>query len=214
MPAPVIAFVGRSNSGKTTLLEKIIPELKTRGYRVATVKHVPGHLVEPADERDTNRHLAAGSSTSVINSPEKLIFVKKQSAESSLFDVAWSLSDDFDIILAEGFKNSPVPKILVHRREAGAPPESLSRVVAVVSDEPVALDVNRFGLEDVSLIADFLIDTVIKPSRSRVDLRINGEPVALSNYPAEIIAAVMETMAKTLKGVGEVRDLEFRLKKP
>ncbi|PPD59111.1 molybdopterin-guanine dinucleotide biosynthesis protein B [Dehalogenimonas etheniformans] len=214
MPAPVIAFVGRSDSGKTTLLEKIIPELKSRGYRVATIKHVPGHLVEPAEERDTTRHLAAGSNTSVINSPEKLIFVKKQSSESTLLNIAWSLDEDFDIILAEGFKNSPVPKILVHRLEAGSPPESLNRVVAVVSDESVALDVRRFGLEDVSAIADFLVETVINPSRSRVDLRVNGERVALSNYPAEIIAAVMETMAKTLKGVAGVKDLEFRLKKP
>jgi molybdopterin-guanine dinucleotide biosynthesis adapter protein len=214
MPSPVIAFVGRSNSGKTTLLEKIIPELISRGYRVATVKHVPGHLVEPADERDTQRHLAAGSGTTVINSPDKLIIIKPQKQESTLFDIAWSLSENFDLILAEGFKNSSVPKILVHRREAGSPPEALSRVAAVVSDEPMGLDVKQFGLEDIVQIVDFIAETFIAPSRSRVDLRINGEPVALSSYPREIMASVMETMAKSLKGVGEIKELEFRLKKP
>lgn len=213
MPAPVIAFVGRSNSGKTTLLEKIIPELKKRGYRVGTVKHVPGHLVEPADERDSQRHLIAGSATAVIDSPQKLIIIKPQPEESSLIDLAWSLGEDFDIILAEGFKNSSVPKILVHRREAGKAPESLTRVLAVVSDEPVGLEVKHFGLDEVTQIADFLVDTFIVPSRSRVDLRVNGEPVALSSYPREIIASVMETMAKSLKGVGEIKELEFRLKK-
>jgi molybdopterin-guanine dinucleotide biosynthesis adapter protein len=214
MPAPVIAFVGRSNSGKTTLLEKIIPELISRGFRVATVKHVPGHLVEPADERDTQRHLASGSGTTVINSPEKLIIIKPQKQESNLFDIAWSLSENFDLILAEGFKNSSVPKILVHRRKAGSPPEALSRVAAVVSDEPIGMDVKQFGLEDVVQIVDFIAGTFIEQSRSRVDLRINGEPVALSSYPREIMASVMETMAKSLKGVGEIKELEFRLKKP
>jgi molybdopterin-guanine dinucleotide biosynthesis adapter protein len=214
MPSPVIALVGRSNSGKTTLLEKIIPELKSRGYRVATVKHVPGHLVEPAEVRDSQRHLAAGSGTTVIDSPEKLIITKPQTQESTLFDIAWSLSENFDLILAEGFKNSSVPKILVHRREADGPPESLTRVAAVVSDEPVGLDVKHFGLNDVVQIVDFIVDTFIAPARSRVDLRINGEPVALSSYPREIIASVMETMAKSLKGVGEIKELEFRLKKP
>ena len=213
MPAPVVAFVGRSNSGKTTLLEKIIPELKKRGYRVATVKHVPGHLVEPADERDSQRHLAAGSETAVINSPEKLIIVNRHREEASLLKIAWSLDEEFDIILAEGFKNSPVPKILVHRREAGSPPEALTRVSAVMSDEPVGLDVQHFGLNDISPLVDFLVETFILPAKYRVDLRVNGEPVALSSYPREIIASVIETMVKSLKGVGEVKDLEFRLKK-
>ena len=214
MPAPVIAFVGRSNSGKTTLLEKIIPELKSRGYRVATVKHVPGHLVEPAEERDSQRHLAAGSGAVVIDSPAKLIIVKPQPEESSLINIAWSLGEDFDLILAEGFKNSSVPKILVHRKEVGDPPEALTRVLAVVSDESLGLDVKRFGLNDVMPIVDFLIETFIVPSRSRADLLVNGEPVALSSYPREIIASVIETMAKSLKGVGEIKELEFKLKKP
>ena len=214
MPAPVVAFVGRSNSGKTTLLEKIIPELKKRGYRVATVKHVPGHLVEPSDERDSGRHLSAGSETAVINSPEKLIIVSKQQQESSLLEIAWSLDEQIDIILAEGFKNSPAPKILVHCREAGSPPEALTRVSAVVSDEPTGLDVKHFGLNDVQPIVSFLVDNFIMPSKSRVDLRVNGELVALSSYPREIMASVIETLAKSLKGVDEIRDLEFRLKKP
>lgn len=214
MPAPVVAFVGRSNSGKTTLLEKIIPELNNKGYRVATIKHVPGHLVEPAEERDSQRHLAAGSSTSVIDSPTRLIITKAQTEESPLPDIVWSLGEDYDIILAEGFKASYVPKILVHRPEAGNPPEGLSSVLAVVSDEPIGLDVKRFGLNDVQKIVDFLVETFIEPSQSRVELRVNGSPVALSTYPREIITSVIETMAKSLKGVGEIKELEFRLKKP
>jgi hypothetical protein len=77
----------------------------------------------------------------------------------------------------------------------------------------VGLEIQHFGLDDIMPIVDFLVATVIMPSNSRVDLLVNGEPVALSSYPREIIASVMETMVKSLKGVGDIKDIEFRLRK-
>ena len=212
MPAPIVAFVGHSNSGKTTFLEKLIPELKKRGYRVAVVKHVPGHL-SPLSERDSDKLLVAGSDTVVIDAPEKLVITSAQTQESSLESIALFLGESFDIILAEGFKTADVPKIIFTRAPAGELPTNLSRVSAVISDEPIETKTQQFGTQDVVQVADFLERGFILPAKNRVSLIVNGENVILGNFPRKMLSTTIEAMAKSLKDINSVNNLEFRLKK-
>ena len=156
MVIPIISVVGKSGVGKTTLLEKLIAELKQRGLRVAVVKHdVHGFEIDQPG-KDSWRLAQAGSDSVVIASPKRLALIKRLDREMALSEIAAFLTD-VDIILTEGYKRGDAPKIEVSRRERGG--ELLctaDELVAVVSDRSYDLDVPQFGLDDARGIVDWL----------------------------------------------------------
>ncbi len=166
---PIISVVGKSEVGKTTFLEKLIAELKRRGYRVATVKHdVHGFDIDRPG-KDSWRLAQAGSDSVVIASPKKLALIKRLDREMTLNEIA-ALLEDVDIILTEGYKRGDAPKIEVSRREKGrellCTPEEL---VAIVSDQPFDMDVPQFGLEDSEGVADLLEAEFLLADRGAVN---------------------------------------------
>jgi len=153
---PIISVVGKSEVGKTTLLEKLVAELKQRGYRVAAVKHdIHGFEIDRPG-KDSWRLAQAGSDSIVIASPKRLALIKRLDREMALSEIA-ALLTDVDIILTEGYKRGDAPKIEVSRREKGGEllctPDEL---VALVSDQLFDLDVPQFGLDDTTRIVDWL----------------------------------------------------------
>ncbi len=154
---PIICVVGRSKTGKTTLLEKLIPELKRRGYRIGTIKHHahPGFEIDRPG-KDTWRHAQAGSDHVVIVAPDKVASIRRVDHEPSLDEIAATINK-VDLILTEGYKRSAKPKIEIVRaacyQEPLCTPEEL---LALVSDVAVPFDVPRFGLEDISALADLI----------------------------------------------------------
>ncbi|MGQ9627279.1 MAG: molybdopterin-guanine dinucleotide biosynthesis protein B [Anaerolineae bacterium] len=156
---PIISIVGKSGVGKTTLLEKLISELKRRGYKVATVKHDTHDFEIDQPGKDSWRHAQAGSDAVLISSPEKMALIKKLDSEMSLDEIA-ALLDSFgevDIILTEGYKRGDRPKIEVSRRERSR--ELLcseEELLAIATDQPFPLDVPQFSLDDAAGIVDLL----------------------------------------------------------
>ena len=159
---PVVCIVGRSKVGKTTLVAKLVSEFKRRGYRVATLKHSPQGFDLDQAEKDSWRHVKAGSDTVVISSARQLALLRSQDHDASLEELLDLIGDGFDIVLAEGFKKASAPKIEVHRKgsEAGlvCPPEEL---IAVVTDLPIDAGIPRFSSEDISPIADLIEESVV-----------------------------------------------------
>ncbi len=153
---PVVSFVGKSNSGKTTLLEKVIRELKRRGYRVGTIKHDAHDFEMDRAGTDTWRHAQAGSDHVIISSPHKVASIRKVEQEATLWELAATMTD-VDIILTEGYKRGPAPKIEVSRRERSTElicsPEEL---FAVVSDQRFEVSVPQFDLDDAEGIVDLI----------------------------------------------------------
>jgi molybdopterin-guanine dinucleotide biosynthesis protein B len=212
--APIISIVGRSKSGKTTLVEKLIAELKSRGYRIATVKHTPMGISTGDDDKNTERHLKAGSEATVAVSPDRLVMFKPTSGPVSVEDAARLLGEDYDLILAEGFKQGDAPKIEVHRRSVGTPLKGLKRLFAIVTDEPLDSKVRQFGLDDIKGIADLLEEGYIKPNLSRISLHVNDEEIPLTLFPREIIPSTLIGMIKSLKGVGDdIKTIKIYLKR-
>ena len=210
---PIISIVGKSKAGKTTLLEKLIVELKSRGYRVATVKHTPNGMTFDQPGKDSWRHIQAGSEATIISSPDKVVLIKPVVSTVTLDEIARLFGEDYDIILTEGFKQDNAPKIEVHRRQVGPPLSSVKKLFAIATDEPLETNTRQFSLEDIKGLADLLEEGFIKPQRERLSLYVNDAPITLTTFPRDLITNVLVAMASCLKGVGEIRSLKFFLKK-
>ena len=194
-------------------MEKLLGELKSRGYRVATVKHTPQKLSFDEPGKDSWRHIQAGSEATLISSPDKMVFIKPTSAKMSLEQIARLIGEDYDIILTEGFSQGNAPKIEVHRQQAGPPPASVSKLIAIATDEPLETKTRQFSLEDTKGLADLLEKGFITPQRERVSLYVNDTPIALSSFPKQIVSNILLALASSLKGVKKIKSLNFFLRK-
>lgn len=210
---PVISIVGRSKSGKTSFIERLIAELKSRGYRVATIKHTPQGMDFNDQGKDTWRHLNAGSEATAGSSPEGMVLVKPVKQDPALDEVARFLGEDYDIILAEGFKQSSAPKIEVHRREVGPPLSAVRKRIAIATDEILEINTRQFSLSDIKGIADLVEKGFIQPQRERISLYVNNVAIPLTAFPRKIITNVIVAMVSSLKGVGEVSRIDLFLRK-
>jgi molybdopterin-guanine dinucleotide biosynthesis protein B len=153
---PALSVVGKSDSGKTTLLEKLIPELKRRGYRVAVIKHdVHGFSID-IPGKDSWRLQQAGADQVLIAAPDKLAHIRRLERELPLEEILAGISG-VDLILTEGYKRGPLPKIEVSRRERSQ--ELLcaeEELFAIVSDQRFPLAVPQFDLDDAAGLADLI----------------------------------------------------------
>jgi molybdopterin-guanine dinucleotide biosynthesis protein MobB len=155
---PLVSIVGKAGAGKTTLLEKLVAEFKTRGYRVAVIKHHAHATSLDVPGKDSWRLAEAGADAVVVASPLEVARFERLARERTLAEIAAGIHN-VDLILTEGFKREAAPKIEVSRAARGtdliAAPDEL---VAVVSDYPIDLPVPRFDLDDAAGIASFLKD--------------------------------------------------------
>jgi molybdopterin-guanine dinucleotide biosynthesis protein B len=210
MPVPIISIVGNSESGKTTLIEKLIPALKKRGYRVCSIKHA--REINMEKEKDSQRHLKAGSDVMVLAAPGQIILFKP-TQEPNIDEIRRLFDSDYDLIICEGFKHSDLPKIEVYRKGNGTLIEGLTGVFAIVSDENLDIKTKRLNTDDIKSIADLLEQMFILPQRNWFDLYVNGKPVPLTLFPRQIMRDTIMAMVLSLKGIEPVNTIEIRIKK-
>ena len=196
---PVISIVGRAETGKTTLMEKLIGELGGRGYRVATVKHAPQGASIDEPGKDSWRHLQAGSQAAAVASKDRVVLIKPAQAPK-LDDIMPLFGDDYDIVLAEGFKGGDAPKIEVHRKEIGPPLDKVSKLFAIVTDEPLETEVRQFSPQDIKGLADLVETGFLDTAKDRLSLYVNKAPVTMSGFPREVVANIVLALASSLKG--------------
>jgi molybdopterin-guanine dinucleotide biosynthesis protein B len=212
---PIVCIIGKSGVGKTTVMEKLLVELKKRGLRVATIKHnVHGFDIDH-EGKDTWRYAKAGSDAVAISSSQKVAIIRKVDHDHNLAELQRFLGPDFDIILAEGFKQDRAPKIEVHRRELG--PDLLStkdELLAVATDEKLEIDVPQFALEDAKSIAD-LIEKRFRDREQEdiVTLYVNEEPIPLNPFVRSIISRTMLGMVSALKKVAQATSVDISIRR-
>ena len=166
----VIGIAGYSGSGKTTLIEKVIPVLVRSGLRVSLIKHAHHEFDVDQPGKDSYRHRHAGCSEVLISSSNRwaLMHELRGAEEPSLQDQLKRFSP-CDLVIIEGYKSEPIPRIEVHRRASRT--ELLHpndpHVIAIATDEPLDTDLPQLPLEDPPAIVRFILQ-YLKLDRARL----------------------------------------------
>lgn len=164
MKPEIITIVGKSNSGKTTLVEKIISQLTGRGYKIGSVKHAHDGFEIDKEGKDSWRHRKAGAASTLVVTKDRVAIIKDD--RTGFKEKMASYLSDMDIIIAEGFKKQNLPKIEVFRTQSvHKNPLCMAdeNLIAFVTDSDHRPDVPVYGLEDIMEIADFIEKKFLKP---------------------------------------------------
>lgn len=156
---PVLCFVGTSNSGKTTLITKIISLLTQRGYNVSTVKHTHKEFEMDSEGKDSYKHRTAGAKTVVLASPAQFAVMSATDHELTIEEVVERfISKDTNILIVEGFKKDKYPKIEVYRKGISGDLRCINdpSIIALASDDLPDIRIPVFNIDDAEGIAGFI----------------------------------------------------------
>ncbi|MGD0919076.1 MAG: molybdopterin-guanine dinucleotide biosynthesis protein B [Thermodesulfobacteriota bacterium] len=198
---PIISIVGKSDSGKTTLIEKLMPELTRRGHRIATVKHdVHGFEVD----------------REVIASRNKVALIRDVDKDLTLEEVREKLIQDVDLILSEGYKKDVQPKIEIFRREKHQ--ELLctkeDNLVAIVSNQTFDIGIPCFDLEDTKGLADFIEKRIlVSKAQESVSLKVDGKEIPLNRFVRGFLSNAIGGMVGSLKDCETAERIEIHIEK-
>ena len=161
---PLLAIIVKPNCGKTTLIEKLIPDLAHRGIRVGTIKHHHGAIQMDTPGKDTWRHLQAGAQNVLLSSPTGLGFFQKTAEDTPVEDLVSLFFQNVDLVIAEGYKWSTLSKIEVFRSTVHDTPlmDSDETLIAMVSDVQIRRDRPWFKPEDTAALALFILEKILK----------------------------------------------------
>jgi molybdopterin-guanine dinucleotide biosynthesis protein B len=155
----IFGFAGWSGSGKTTLIERVVPLLTARGLTVSLIKRAHHEFDVDQPGKDSYRHRHAGCSEVMLSSSVRwaLMHELRGTAELTLDELVERMSP-CDLLIVEGFKRQPIPKIEVFRAANGKVPlhPNDPHVVAIATDVRVDSTLPQFALDDVAQIADFV----------------------------------------------------------
>ena len=156
---PMLGITGYSGSGKTTLLEKLLPQLLQRGLRPAVIKHSHHNAQVDKEGKDSWRMKEAGASQVIMACDQRWALMTETPAQAiSLPYLAQQFDPNLtDFILVEGFKQEPIPKILLHCQQMTKPlPEIDQNVLALVTDYPLVTDKILLDINNIEQIAEFI----------------------------------------------------------
>ena len=156
-PIPALGFAAYSGTGKTTLLERLIPALRERGLRVAVIKHSSHEVETDRAGSDTHRFLSAGADVTVLSGSNRATLTER--GEHSLADCLAMLSG-VDLALVEGYKSENIPRIGLRRAAVSdAFPAEPSEYIALVTDEAMpGPGIPQFSFDDTEALADFITE--------------------------------------------------------
>lgn len=153
---PVISFVGRHNSGKTTVLSGVVNYLSSAGLKVALIKHVHHSLdIEPI--KDAEKLFLSGAAFVLASSPGVSLQYCRQEQELSLAEIMTEVPESIDLIIVEGFKTEALAKIEVLRYDIDPVPMLLPETIAVVNDFGMESDLQQFNHNQIREIAKYIL---------------------------------------------------------
>lgn len=168
MRPPIVSIVGTSDSGKTTLLERLIPELVAKGYRIGVVKHDLHGFDMDREGKDSWRLKRAGAKVVIVSSPSRIALIEDVDKDHSLEELRERFLPKVDLVLSEGYKRDSQPKIEVYRQARGR--ELLctegDNLVAVASDVPLDIGIPCLDLNDPGALADLIEEKFLRSRKA------------------------------------------------
>ncbi len=211
----IVTFIGRHDSGKTTLVKRVVSELKKLGYRVAVIKSSNDSGIQfDTPGTDTFMHKEAGADSVMLVAPDQMVLQTKNSG-LSLRTLAHRYFPDVDIVIGEGFKTArKIPKIEVFRNRGQRLRDEVHGVIAVATDlEGVAGDY-VFRLDEAPEVALFIEKRFLtrQNSKEATALLVNGNQVPLKDFIQEALAGTVHGFVKTLKLNKDIKEIELRIR--
>ena len=156
----IFGFAGWSGSGKTTLIEKLIPRFVKRGLRVSLIKHAHHTFDVDKEGKDSWRHRQAGATEILVTSSRRWVLMHElRGAHEPTFEEQVKHISPCDLLIVEGFKHAPIPKLEVWRAVTGEPllhPND-PHIVAIASDTKIDTNLPLLDLNDDAAIAEFIL---------------------------------------------------------
>jgi molybdopterin-guanine dinucleotide biosynthesis adapter protein len=215
----VLSIVGYSNSGKTVLLEKLLPLFKARGYSVGVIKHTSHGFSLDRPGKDSQRFSRAGAEGLVLVGEGTIGYMGKvDETDPLILDRLEQLFfQDKDFVLTEGFKKSDKPKIVV--LTPGKEKELLSEiggtVAAVVGENPVLDGVAHFKADDPEGLVLFLEERFLKGlKKPPIRVILDGKNIPLNQFAQEIVRCGLLGVLSPLKGFQDPQHIEVRITSP
>lgn len=212
---PIVSFIGWHDSGKTTLVSKVVTHLKEFGLRVAVIKstkHTGIEFDQPGT--DTHTYKKAGADAVTLMAPDQFIIFSSP-PEMNMIALVHRFFPEYDIVIGEGFKHEKkISKIEVTSGDAELLRDQVSRVIATVTDRQMSGD-NIFRPDESKEIAEFIIKKFIENKRyieEKALLLVNGKKVPMKGFVQDAIAGTVHGFVKTLKQTGEIGEIELRIK--
>lgn len=192
----VFGFYGSSNTGKTTLIVKIIEKLTKEGYKVATIKKTDKKIDIDKKDKDTWKHGQAGARLVVLSSSHETDFIVKENMK--IDDIIQNISEMgyYDAIIVEGARDKNIPKIRLGDMDE--------------RDNTIGYYQDNF--EEIFKLIKKDIDKKTVFDNQDIGVRVNKKVVPLSEFPADIIKNGILGMLKSLKGVDKIDEVEIRFK--
>ncbi|MGD9015449.1 MAG: molybdopterin-guanine dinucleotide biosynthesis protein B [Candidatus Omnitrophota bacterium] len=153
----ILSIIGIPDSGKTTLILRLLPELKKRGISVAVAKHCPRGFDLDIEGKDSFKFAQAGSKGIFLSSTERETVIRPYLVKPNLKEKLKNYFSDFDYVLMEGYNNEMgIKKIQIIRKEIGGKESSLPEIIAYISDKALTTDKPVYQPDDITGIASFL----------------------------------------------------------
>lgn len=212
---PVVSFIGWHDSGKTTLVSKVVAHLKEKGLRVAVIKstkHTGIEFDRPGTDTDTYRK--AGAESVTLMAPDQMVLFSANPG-MTLVSLVYRFFHDYDIVIGEGFKHErKISKIEVIRGDAELLRDQVTGVIATVTDRELTGN-HIFRPDESRKIADFIIKRYVEDYRGREEkalLVVNGKKVPMKGFVQDALAGTVHGFVKTLKQTGDIREIDLKIK--
>ncbi len=213
---PLLGFAAYSGTGKTTLLEALLPKLTAAGLRIGLLKHAHHDFDVDKPGKDSYRLRKAGASQMLIASRNRHALMTETPDAEAEFDYLLTRFDaeKLDMILVEGCKNIAFPKIELHRAEVGKPwlyPHD-ENIIAIAADETVETDLPQMHINDLDAIADFVLDYVNKWRAQQIQPHTvsdsKNSPVACCDTLSPAFLSVEQGREKILSLISPLAETE------
>ena len=231
---PLIGVYGKSGSGKTSLIERLIEALRGENYSLCTLKHVQGDRSIDEEGKDTWRHGQAGARMIVFASARETAFILKESMNLERIVQEVEGKDLCDVLLVEGFKGGDLPKVAVgnispregtihvHREDFEETKRAVLEEIRIqkLANKLGGMNCGRCGFpscrdlaREIAAGRQDLQDCPVEREGTGVKLKVDGERVPLSTFPARLIKNIVEGAVRSLKGVeGELKKVELEIR--